>query len=74
MVKQFDVNEDKTGPSHTERRQRHVSVDLTPEQKAELVRLAKRSGLNTSQYLRAVVTLAIRKQATYRMEFAEEAH
>lgn len=53
------------------RRDRHISVDLEPDQKQKIVELAEQSGLSVADYLRAMVQIAINKNAKYGMQFTE---
>ena len=53
------------------RRDKHVSVDLEPEQKGEVQRLANASGMTVAGWLRATVILAIKRRATFRIEYVE---
>jgi hypothetical protein len=47
------------------RRDRHISVDLTAEQKLKVIELAELSGLSVADYLRAMVQIAILSNAKY---------
>lgn len=53
------------------RRDRHLSVDVLPDEKAQVVELAQQSGLSTADWLRAVVTTAIKRKATFTVNYSE---
>lgn len=59
-------------PSYTHtttRRDRNISVDLTPEQKVKLKKLAEASGIKVTEYLRAVIDYAISKEMKASVQF-----
>lgn len=49
------------------RRERNISVDLTPWQKQKLKALADESGIKVSDYIRAVVAYAIQEKAVFKL-------
>lgn len=51
------------------RRDRNVSVDLTPELKKEVQALAQESGLSLSDYMRACLSLAAKKKLVIKTHF-----
>ncbi len=51
------------------RRDRNISVDLSPEQKAKLKKLAEDSGIKVTEYLRAVIDYAISKEMKATVQF-----
>lgn len=54
------------------RRDRNVSMDATPDLKSELMKLAQKSGLTLSDYMRAVAITAVQKQTIIQMHFTEK--
>ena len=55
----------------TTRKDRHVSVDLLPEQKEQLRALAEKSGMSVSDYMRACIINALKRKARFAVEFTE---
>jgi len=53
------------------RRDRHLSVDVLPSEKAEVVKLAAESGLSVADWLRAVVSTAIQRKAVFTVTYTE---
>ncbi|HEY4512860.1 MAG TPA: ribbon-helix-helix protein, CopG family [Candidatus Paceibacterota bacterium] len=51
------------------RKDRNVSVDLTPELKKQVQELAQQSGLSLSDYMRACLTLAAKRKIVVKAHF-----